>query len=507
MNSNQPDPVMGVANPNMSFFRKHTPFRSLSGNRAPLNSIAVTPFLQTLFTIPTVVSPSPQTAGLDLDGEDKIDSISPAAISPETPASSAPSVTADAADDERKISDTDAAESNAPPIQDHAEELVLDSAWIDESLNAPVSPNSILALPNRLTGVDPVVVEDAVPLQECDIAPIAAIASPAPASNTLELPFVDPTWMDIGLLAPVTPTALLALPDKVPGSEINILEETPVAPVEIQAERAADAVEHDTEASASAAAVPVDAPGPEQPTTSPEQTTTETPLAPAILIPDSAWIDEFLNAPVTPYALLSLPEKNITAASSSALDPPPSLLIEAVQTPATSTQTMPISDAWTDASFDAPVTPLVLLALPEKNCTSTASLVSEPPLIASIIIEETQTSSPLAQTTPVDNEDRGCELTSEPSASTIVTEFSPPTDLPSSKLGAFEDKAWEDDFVASGNPLDPAYDSLLHDVTFLVPVDTKSEQEELRKLTGKTRWEARRLAYAAQGLRLKDTFA
>ncbi|KAK0669034.1 hypothetical protein QBC41DRAFT_112239 [Cercophora samala] len=351
MSSNAADPVVGVADSNMSFFRKHTPLGSLSGSRAPLNSIAITPFLQTLFTIPTVVSPSPQTAGLQLDGDDKTDPVSPVESSPETPASSVPSDTAVIANDESKRTDTGAAKEIAPPVEDHANTypstLVPDSAWLDETLNAPVSPDTILALPNTLTVPGPAVVESPVPVESLEIAPVAAIVAVTPASPAVELLSTDPTWMDDALVAPVTPAAILALPQKTLIFEVDALE---------QSDDQEESVTATEETNAESAPVP--APVPEQPTTLLEQVAAESSPTPVALIADNAWMDQSLNAPVTPYALLALPEKNMTAVDFSVPAPPPSLPAEAVQAPAPSR---------TVDSFIAPVTPLALLALPEKN--------------------------------------------------------------------------------------------------------------------------------------------
>ncbi|KAK4202934.1 hypothetical protein QBC40DRAFT_275579 [Triangularia verruculosa] len=487
MNSNQPDPVIGVANPSMSFFQKHTRFQSLAGNRAPLNSIAITPFLQTLFTIPAVVSPSPQTAGLVLDGEDKIDPNSPAESSYDTLPSSVPSDTAKSADDECNATETDAVESTDSPVHEQPSEqaavaapeytpapaLVPDSAWIDESLNAPVSPGSILALPNRLPVGDLAVDEDAASVVEHDIAPPVVAASAEPASPTMESPAVDPTWMDSDLLAPVTPASILALPEKTTVAAIQSLEKC-----------AADAVED---------ATATEIPTPVQTTSSPEKIETRTAL-----VPDNAWMDASLNAPVTPYSLLALPEKNITFVNSPVTAPPPSAPIQTVQVSVPSPEMPQIIDEWI-----APVTPLALLALPEKNCTSTVPPLSEPPLIASAFREEPDMPSPWTRTTNID-EDSDCDSAFQSlSAFTNVTEPSFSTGGPRCKLDYIEDEAWEDDFVASGTPPDPVYTKLLCDATFLVPQGKRLEQEELTKLSGRAGWEARRLMYASKGLVLK----
>ncbi|KAK4646918.1 uncharacterized protein QC761_100460 [Podospora bellae-mahoneyi] len=349
MSTNAADPVVGVADSNMSFFRKHTPFGSLSGGRPPLNNIAITPFLQTLFTIPTVVSPSPQTAGLVLDGDDKTDPTSPVETSPETPASSVPS-------------DTGAADKQPSPtvaVFTPLSALVPDNAWLDESLNAPVSPDSILALPNTLTGVGAAVVELPAPVEPCDgfpTATVAAVAAAAPASPTVKLLSVDPKWMDDALAAPVTPAALLALPQRTLILQVDALEESPVAPVApVENQEAVAATEEKDAESNAPVAIPT--PVPEQPTVVLDQLAAESTLAPVVLIADKTWMDEAFNSPVTPCALLALPEKNVSAADSSV--PPPTLPVEEVQI------AVPFLKA-----FNAPVTPLALLALPEKNRNS-----------------------------------------------------------------------------------------------------------------------------------------
>ncbi|KAK4187899.1 hypothetical protein QBC35DRAFT_497614 [Podospora australis] len=145
------------------------------------------------------------------------------------------------------IEDVVAIVSSAPaPVPAPAPKvLIVDPTWMDASLAAPVTPNSILALPNRLPGtvVEQVTVIAEAPVEVAIVAeenaPVEVTVtseSAAPVQVTVKeevtvAPVAEVLVAESFLGAPVTPAAILALPERIVRMESSVPTVEVVEPV------------------------------------------------------------------------------------------------------------------------------------------------------------------------------------------------------------------------------------------------------------------------------------
>lgn len=250
--------------------------------------------------------------------------------------------------------------------------LVVDAAFTDDSFDAPVTPDTILALPNKAFGSDlsgsavEVVIAAPAPACERDLPPPATIVIAAPAPKVLA---IDTTFSDDSLDAPVDSATILALPDRLSSGTQVIDDEPPVEEVVVDEAVIEDVVTVVSQQAPAPASTPI--------------ATLEPSPAPAAvavaLTVDATWMDASFNAPVTPGSILALPngmtsklveqvvivteEGPLTTADAPFAEPP----VEEEDAAAPATEILVIDGIWMDSSLDAPVTPSAILALPEKT--------------------------------------------------------------------------------------------------------------------------------------------
>ncbi|KAK4160162.1 hypothetical protein QBC43DRAFT_118448 [Cladorrhinum sp. PSN259] len=328
----------------------------------------------------------------------------------------------------------------APLVVNDTKILIVDPTWTDESLNAPVTAEKIVALPEKAIGstiivrveeisVSPVS-EDEDPLvsvSEDVPAPVAQEVVPEPLSDVNPAPAVapvekvlsvDPTWTDASLDAPVDAATILALPlgsvpqveeTAAPAEEAVAPVEEPAAPVDLS--------------EPTATPVEIEEPAQEKDIVAEDASITIEPATPITLVRtdltvDPRFTDDSFNAPVTPETILALPngvtvieipatEEKETAAPVPepdvvpAVEPevaatleepevtPASPVIES--TPVVLPVTLPVikslavDASWTDENLEAPVTPEKLLALPDKVLSAPVSVSSSLAVQASLV--------------------------------------------------------------------------------------------------------------------------
>ncbi|KAK3987687.1 hypothetical protein QBC44DRAFT_371843 [Cladorrhinum sp. PSN332] len=323
----------------------------------------------------------------------------------------------------------------SPPAVNDTKILVVDSTWVDESFDAPVTPEKILALLEKAPGsaivvevkkvpaslvveevAAPVVISEEVP------APVSEDAAPEPVPEVVTAPVVipvekvlvvDPTWMDASLDAPVDAATILTLPlgsapvveeAAGPVEEIAAAIQEPVAPVEeavAPVEEIAAPVEIEERSQEEDVVV-------EEASVAIEPATAVIPV-PAALIVDPLFTDDSFTAPVTPETILALPngitviaiptEEEIATAVSEpevvAISEPeaapvsePEVATVTVSEPEAApvspvieasvpvTECLAVDPTWTDSTLEAPVTPEKLLALPDKVLSAPISVIS-----------------------------------------------------------------------------------------------------------------------------------
>ncbi|KAK4231630.1 hypothetical protein QBC38DRAFT_200709 [Podospora fimiseda] len=319
----------------------------------------------------------------------------------------------------------------APPTALSPPVLAVDPTWVDESFDAPVTPEKILALLEKAPGsivvqkVAPVIISEEVvapvSVSEEDVpAPISEEAAEEPVPEVAATPVVipvekvlavDPSWTDASLDAPVDAATILGLPlgsipvveqAVVPVEEIAAPIEEPVALVEVS-EAPATSVEVEELSKEEDVVADEEAP------VTIEPVVVDTPAA-VILTVDPVFTDDSFNAPVTPETILALPngitviavpvaeeqvaapvsepeviaisEPEATASSEPevvTISEPEIIAVSepevAPVTPVPAIKILAVDSTYTDSALEAPVTPEKLLALPEKVLSAPISVI------------------------------------------------------------------------------------------------------------------------------------